>query len=197
VGGFVRPTGVWPDPDGSILIADEFGNAAVRLSPDGSRSYLARGLPIVDDVAEDQQGNVFVAMPVNTGGRLVQVAPGGPTDVADHLAAPQGIAVDEAGNLYVSEEDAGRVDLLIRSFKLVPSGRLSTSATQPVCVDLARAPGFQGDIQLTGSAGLDVVQQPGTGSRGAVLVTGCQPNACSLTATSGSRTDRLWIQAGG
>jgi hypothetical protein len=195
LGGFVRPTGVWAEPNGSLLVADEYGNAAVRIASDGSRTYLARGLPIVDDIAEDQQGNAFVVMPVNTGGRLVQVAPNAPTDVVDGLAAPQGIAIDDAGNLFFSEENAGRVDVLIRSFKLVPMGQLSDSATQPVCVNVARAPGFQGDIHLAGGAGLEVVEQPGTGDRGAVLLTGCQAAACGLTATSGALSDTLWIQA--
>src|SRR5579859_604954 len=119
-GGFIRPTGVWPLPDGSLLVADEYGNAAARLAPDGSRTYLVRDLPIVDDVAADSDGNVFVVTPVVTGGRLAQLVGGAAQDLAGKLRAPQGLATDDAGNLYVSESDAGRVDLFIRSFKLVP-----------------------------------------------------------------------------
>jgi hypothetical protein len=194
VGGFVRPTGAWPAPDGSLLLADEFGNAAVRLAPDGTRTYLVRGLPIVDDIAQDGQGDVFVVTPVVTGGRLVQLVNGNPIDLASHLAAPQSVVVDGAGNLYFTEEDAGRVDLLIRSFKLVPLAPLTASSTQPVCVDVARAPGFTGDIALRGTSGITVLQQPGAGTRGSILVTGCHTGACELTASSGTRTDALWIQ---
>jgi len=197
VGGFVRPTGAWPALDGSLLVADEFGNAAVKVAPDGTRNYLIRGLPIVDDIAQDSQGSVFVVTPVNTGGRLVQLAGGVATDLVSRLSAPQGLAVDSANNLYFSEEGAGRVDLLIRSFKLVPVLSVPPSATQPVCINLARASGFAGNVTLQGGAGLEVVQQPGAGAQGAVLVTGCQVSACQLKASSGSRSDTLQIQAQG
>lgn len=195
LGGFVRPTGVWPALDGSLLVADEFGNAAYRIAPDGSRSALVRGLPIVDDVAEDSQGAVFVVTPAASGGRLAQLVNGSAVDLASRLLAPQGLVVDSADNLYFSEEDAGRVDLLIRTFKLVPLQTVADSSTQPICIDVARASGYTGAVRLHGSAGLAVVQQPGEGNRGAVLVTGCQASPCTLSADSGTRHDILWIQA--
>jgi hypothetical protein len=83
VGGFVRPTGAWPAVDGSLLVADEFGNAAVKIAPDGTRSYLIRGLP------------------VNTGGRLVQLVGGVATDLVSRLSSPQGLAVDGADKSLV------------------------------------------------------------------------------------------------
>ena len=197
LGGFVRPTGVWAAADGSLLVADEFGNAAYRIASDGSRTALVRNLPIVDDIAQDSQGAIFVVTPAASGGRLVQLGAGGASDLADRLAAPQGIMPDAADNLYFSEEDAGRVDLLVRTFKLVPLNAVRDSSTQPVCVDVTRASGFGHEVTLEGSPGLKVVQQPGTGNRGAVLVTGCGTAPCTLTAAAGSRADRLWIQAQG
>lgn len=195
LGGFVRPTGVWPALDGALLVADEFGNAAYRIAPDGSRTALVHGLPIVDDIAEDSQGSVFVVTPAASGGRLAQLVNGSAVDLASRLRAPQGLVVDSADNLYFSEEDAGRVDLLIRNFKLVPLQTIADSPTQPVCVDIARAAGFTGAVTLQGSTGLRVVQQAGEGNRAAVLVTGCQASPCQLTADSGTRHDTLWIQA--
>ena len=115
--------------------------------------------------------------------------------MADRLQAPQGLAVDGADNLYYSEEDAGRVDLLVRTFKLRPLPVVAESATQPLCIDLSRAAGFNGAISLSGSDGLRVLQQPGGGSTGAVLVTGCATSPCALTAHSGARSDVLWIRA--
>lgn len=196
VGGFVRPTGAWPLPDGSVVIADEYGNAAVKVAPDGTKSFLVRRLPIVDDVAADSQGAVFAVTPVITGGRLVQLVGGGAVrDLADRLLAPQGLAVDGADNLYLSEEDGGRVDLLIRTFKLVPLQTVADSSTQPVCVDVARAAGFNDPVSLDAGPGMEVVQQPGTGSTGAILVTGCRQAPCVLMARSGNRIDRLWVNA--
>lgn len=197
VGGMVRPTGVFVTPGGSLLVADEYGNAALELAPDGSRTYLVRGLPIVDDIAQDSQGNVFVVTPVITGGRLVQIAPGPLKDLADGLLAPQGLAVDGADNLYFSEEDAGRVDLVIRTFKLVPLRPVRDSASQPVCVDVVRAPGFDAPITLLSSPGVTVVTQPGLGNQAAVLVSGCVTTPCALTAVSGTWHDVLSLQAQG
>ena len=193
VGGFVRPTGAWPLPDGSTLVADEYGNSAVRLAPDGSRSFLIQGLPIVDDVAADADGHVFVVTPVVSGGRLAEVSGGQAHDLVGKLLEPQGIAFDAAGNVFVSESAAGRVDLAIRSFKLVPLGTAHPAAGQPLCVDLVRAPGFSGTVELSGDAGLKVVRQPGAGSQGEVIVSGCQVAPCRLTASSGTRSDMLWI----
>jgi len=197
IGGFVRPTGVWAAADGSLLVADEYGNAAIRIGADGSRTYLARNLPIVDDIAQDSVGAIFVVTPAASGGRLVQLLGSRTNDLADHLKAPQGLALDQADNLYFSEEDAGRVDLLIRTFKLIPLSAISDSATQPVCIDVQRAIGFTGSIELHPSSGLQVVRQPGLGTRGAILVTGCRNQACQLIASSGARIDLLWIRAQG
>ncbi len=167
-----------------------------RIAPDGSRTALVRNLPIVDDMAQDSQGAIFVVTPAASGVRLVQLRAAGASDLADRLAAPQGIMPDPADNLYLSEEDAGRVDLLVRTFKLVPLNAVRDSSTQPVCVDVTRASGFGDEVTLEGSPRLNVVQL-GTGSWGAVLVTGCRTAPCTPTATAGSRSDRLWIQAQG
>ncbi|MBO0682055.1 MAG: hypothetical protein J2P45_02775 [Candidatus Dormibacteraeota bacterium] len=193
VGGFVRPTGAWPLADGSVLIADENAGAVVQLAPDGAKTYLTRNFPIADDVAADAAGNIFAVNPVITGGRLTQIANGSLNDLASHLAAPQGLVVDDAGNLYFSEEDAGRVDLLIRSFKVEPLASTTPAPGHALCIDVARAPGFTGDVELTGTGGLQVVQQPGTGSQGAVLPNTCHQPPCQVVAKSGGSSDALWI----
>jgi hypothetical protein len=195
VGGFVRPTGAWPMPDGSVLVADENASAVVRVAPDGSRTYLTRSFPIADDVAADAAGNVFAVNPLAGGGHLAQVAGGRANDLISHLAGPQGVVVDDAGNLFLSEEDAGRVDLLVRSFKIEPLATATPAPGHALCIDIFRAPGFTGDVELTGSAGLRVVQQPRTGTQGAVLVSGCRSAPCQVVARSGSSSDVLWISA--
>ncbi|MDQ6692688.1 MAG: hypothetical protein M3Z13_07970, partial [Candidatus Dormibacteraeota bacterium] len=189
-GGFVRPTGAWALPGGSVLVADEYGNSAVKVAPDGSRSFLVRGLPIVDDVAADFQGRVFVITPVTSGGRLAELVAGNPEDLAGNLQEPQGLGFDDAGNAFVTESAAGRLDLFIRSFKLIPATGLPAPG-QSVCLDLVRAPGFADAVQLGGD-GLRVIRQPGTGTQGEVALEGCRPR-CLVTASSGMRTDRLWI----
>lgn len=195
VGGFVRPTGAWPLADGDVLIADEYGNAVVRVSSGGAKTYLAQDLAIADDIAVDSRGAVFAVAPVAGGGRLAQVLPDGTVQsVLTGLAAPQGLAVDAADNLYFSEEDSGRVDVLVRTFKLAPLPVLTASGDRPVCVHLRRADGFADPITLVGGPGVRVLQQPGSGDEGSVLVTGCPPSGCSLTAEAGARSDAVWVR---
>jgi hypothetical protein len=195
VGGFTRPVGAWPLPDGSVLVADEYGNAAVKVAPDGSRSFLMQGLPIVDDIAAGSDGRVFVVTPVVSGGRLAELTGGQAVDLASGLLAPQGLALDGAGNLLATESSAGRLDLFIRNFKLVPVAG-SPSPGQPVCVRVARAPGFTQALGLTAQAGVRVVSEPGAGDLAEVLI---QPSAqcakvgCEITASAGGLTDSLWI----
>ena len=194
VGGFTRPTGAWPLADGTVLIADEFGNAVAKVTAGGSKTYLTRDLPIADDVAADSQVAVFVVNPAAAGGRLVQVLPDGTIrNVLTGLAAPQGLAVDGADNLYFTEEDAGRVDLLVRTFKLAALPAVSASSTQPVCVHVRRAEGFTDPITLIGGDGVRVLQQPGSGSEGSILVGSCPAGGCMLTARAGSRSDVTWL----
>jgi len=124
---------------------------------------------------------------------LAEVSGGQAHDLVGKLLEPQGIAFDAAGNVFVSESAAGRVDLAIRSFKLVPLGTAHPAAGQPLCISLVRAPGFSEPVELAGDASLRVVRQPGAGNQGEVLVSGCQAAPCRLTASSGTRSDSLWI----
>jgi hypothetical protein len=195
VGGFNRPTGAWPLPDGSVLVADEYGNAAFKVAPDGGRTALVQGLPIVDDVAADAQGRVFVVTPVTSGGRVAQLTGGLAHDLAGNLLEPQGLGFDSAGNVLVSETAAGRLDVFIRTFKLVPVGA-KPAPGQPVCLTVFRAPGFTGDVQLASGGGIEIVRQPGTGDVGEVLIqpsAGCEKVGCAVTATNGGLADTTWI----
>ena len=190
-GGFVRPTGVWVERDGGILVADEYGNSVVRIAPDGARTVLVENLPIVDDVAEDGQGHVFVITPVVSGGRLAEIVSGQARDVVSGLLEPQGLAVDSAGNLIVSETSAGRVDLVIRNFKLVPVGAPAAPG-QPICVHLVRAPGYSAPVSFESNGNVEVLRQPGTGDVGEVLLRGCS-GGCQVMAGDGTSFDRLRI----
>jgi hypothetical protein len=195
VGGFNRPTGAWPLPDGSVLVADEYGNAAFKVAPDGGREVLVQGLPVVDDVAADLEGHVFVITPVISGGRLAELIGGRATDLAGNLLQPQGLGFDGAANVLVSETSANRLDVFIRNFKLIPVAGLP-AAGQPVCIHLVRAPGFTGDIQLLAPDGGLIVSQPGTGDVGEVLFASSRPcgqPGCYVSATSGALTDTGWI----
>jgi hypothetical protein len=195
VSGFNRPTGAWPLPDGSVLVADEYANAAFKVAPDSGRTVLVQGLPIVDDVAADTQGRVFVVTPVTSGGRVAELVGGRAVDLAGNLLQPQGLGFDDAGNVLVTETSAGRLDVFIRSFKLVPTTGLPAPG-QPVCVHLVRAPGFSAEVQMLAPDGGAVIRQPGTGDVGEVLFPSshaCGQPGCFVRAVSGGLADQTWI----
>src|SRR5467141_2400213 len=59
------------------------------------------------------------------------------------LRNPQGIALDAAGNLFVTEFDAGRIDQLVRAFVLGPAAVTRVdSTTVTVCPSVRRAAGY-------------------------------------------------------
>ena len=107
--GLVRPTGVWIEPDGNLLIADEYGNAVIRLRPDGSLEKIA-DFSIPDDVIEDPNGNIFVVTLGDNAIHLITALDKEDIVLVNGLADPQGIIFDLDGNLIVT--DSGHHQLL-------------------------------------------------------------------------------------
>ncbi len=110
--GLVRPTGAWVEEDGNILIADEYGNAIVRLHPDGTLEKVAE-FSVPDDVVADESGNIFV---IALGDNAVHVIPSGQSQdvvLAGGLSSPQGMIFDLDGNLIVTDPGHHRLIKLI------------------------------------------------------------------------------------
>jgi hypothetical protein len=195
VTGFARPVNAWPLPSGAVLIPDENANRLVRINPDFSRTTVLRGISVPDEVVTDLEGNMFA----DSLGRnnVIQVVGGAAAEIAGNFGQPQGLAPDRAGNLYVTEEDRGRLDVIVRSVKLQPglSTAPSLPAGQSVCVALDRAPGFTAPVTIDPGTGYTVTAQPGTSSVGAIQPAGCT-GVCKLHVTvhSGTRTDGVWLQ---
>jgi hypothetical protein len=194
VAGFGRPVNAWPLPSGAVLVPDEHLGALFRLNPDGIRTRLL-SVSVPDDAVSDADGNIFVdSLGSNS---LVQVVNGTTVEVAGGLGQPQGLGPDGAGNMYVTEEDNGRLDVVVRFFKLQPGLRSAPSLTgsQSVCVALDRAPGFRAPVTIDPGPGYTITAQPGSGSVGEVKPTGCS-GLCRLHVTvhSGTKTDGVWLQ---
>lgn len=121
------PTGVTLGPDGAIYVANLSGFPFVpgkakvlRVAPGGALSDAATGLTMAVAVAFGPDGMLYASQ-ISTGiqftspdapptiapGAVVRVLPNGTKEVvADNLNAPNGIAFDKAGNLYIVTNSA-------------------------------------------------------------------------------------------
>jgi glucose/arabinose dehydrogenase len=182
---FARPTDAWAQANGSLLVADENAGQVVRVSPDGARTILARGLTGADDVVATPSGTVW-AIGIG-GGVLARVQDGRAVTVASGFGHPQGLAVDAAGNLDVADLATGAVSAVVTTMALPPATSVTVAAGQPLCVDLLRSAGFTGRAALSVGPGGRVVADLGEGTLGAVVPPSC-PGRCTLLvrATSGS-----------
>ncbi len=110
--GLVRPTGAWVEAGGNILLADEYGNALVRLHPDGTLEKLA-DLPTPDDVIADASGNIFVVTLGDGAVHMLTAGTGQDVVLLGGLSSPQGVIFDSDGNLIVTDPGHHRLLKLI------------------------------------------------------------------------------------
>ena len=105
------PQGVWAMKDGTVYISDSENNLVRKVTPDGKISTIAGDTAAAAKAAETNQ----YPIPGDSAGD------GGPAASA-HLNGPRGIAADEAGNIYIAEEQGARIR------RIDPSGNISTVA---------------------------------------------------------------------
>lgn len=162
-----RPSGVALDGAGNLYIADTFNDRIRMVTPGGVISTVAGGgtspaegvaataarLVLPSAVALDPSGNLYVADYSNrvrrvSSGVITTVAGSGVygtagdegSALAAHLAGPNGLAIDSAGNIFVT--DGSR----IRRFRL--GGTITTVAG-------TLTPGSGGDGGAATAAGLN------------------------------------------
>ncbi len=121
----VRPFGLAVEPAGNVDVADSGSGQVIRVSPDGRASPLPGSMGSPSGVATDASGNVYVAdwskntlRMIGTGNAVSPLAGTESAGFADGAAAaarfahPIGLAIDQAGNLYVADQGNSRVRVL-------------------------------------------------------------------------------------
>lgn len=110
--GLARPTDAAVDRDGSILVADEFGNSIRRIRIDGTPQIVAR-VPMPDDVLIDQNGDIYTNSLADGAIHVIRAGDGKDHIFWPGLADPQGIAWTADRNLVVAESGRHRIVELI------------------------------------------------------------------------------------
>jgi uncharacterized protein (TIGR03437 family) len=145
--GINSPRGLAIDQNRRLIIADTGNNRIRAVTADRSISTFRADVPGTRGVAVDNNGNVYVALPsLHT---VVRIAPDGSlrrfagTTVAGfrtdgvaadqtRLSAPNDVAVDASGNVYIADTENHRIR------KVTPDGIIQTVAGNGLA-------GFQGD----------------------------------------------------
>ena len=106
------PSGVSVDGAGNIYVVDTGLEQVVRIAPAGSVQPIAPNLltgPVT--AVADALGNVYIADAGAGNIRAVNAA-GAVSTLVENLAGPHGLALDGAGHLFFTEQDAARVQRL-------------------------------------------------------------------------------------
>jgi hypothetical protein len=167
-------------------VADENLNAVYELKAGGGFRKVAGNLPGVDDVVRDAGGHVLVTLP---GQGILRDATSG-RNVARGLRNPQGLGFDGAGNVLVTESDAGRLDLVVTTFAiLLPAPAIRLQPGQGVCLGILRASGFTAALNVEQISGGSVASQPDSTSL-EVVPEPCAAATCTVSVVVGSSAGR-------
>jgi sugar lactone lactonase YvrE len=146
--GLFQPTGVAVDGAGNVFIADMGNHRVLEVSANGGpQTVVDSQLDAPTGVAVDRAGNVFIADELNGDVYKVPAGGGTPILVAPILGAFQ-VAVDIAGNLFVSTIDGSFVEISAGGVKTTLSA--FAPAAQVALDDAGDV--FLGNLELDRSA---------------------------------------------
>ena len=109
---FVRPTGAAVESTGTILVADEFGNAVYRINADGSHRTKLASIFQPDDVIVGADGSIYAN---SLGGDIVRIDPrtNKVQTLTSGLKLPHGLGIDAQGDLILAEAGRNRILKLV------------------------------------------------------------------------------------
>ncbi len=132
------PSGVSVDAAGNIYVVDTGLKQVVRITPTGTAQSIAPNLLAAPVTAvADAQGNIYIA-DAGAGNIRVVSAAGAVSTLIENLAGPHGLALDGAGHLFFTEQDAARVQRLdLASGSLTSLGAGTWNIPRGIAVDAA------------------------------------------------------------
>ncbi|MFN8019322.1 MAG: NHL repeat-containing protein [Acidimicrobiales bacterium] len=108
---WVEPYAVAADIVGNVYVADISAQRVAKISPTGFQTYIARSDTNPGDdftnpqaLAVDQSGNVYIAAARDGGGIVLEVTPTGTKSTLFRSDFIRGLAVDAAGDLYLTTD---------------------------------------------------------------------------------------------
>ena len=126
------------DAAGNIYVVDTGLKQVVRIAPAGTVQMIApNSLTAPVAAVADALGNIYIADAGAGNIRVVDVA-GAVSTLVTNLAGPHGLALDGAGHLFFTEQDAARVqslDLVSGNLKQLGTG--TWSIPRGIAVDAA------------------------------------------------------------
>src|SRR6266508_2381511 len=130
------------DGKGNLFVAGPDSASSLQFTPEGVKSTFASGVvpetyepyhvaEVFTNLALDRSGNLFVAEHVS--GSILKFTPDGKKSTFASGVSPYKMAVDGAGNLFVTQDVSSNLfvtrDVSPSIFKFTPEGKKSTLAS--------------------------------------------------------------------
>jgi hypothetical protein len=108
--GLGGPNGVHVDSAGNVWVTEFGAGQVIRLDPAGNETVIASGLNSPNGVILDETRNLLFFTEYGDG-QIFKVDPAGgtPTEIVEINGALDGLELDACGNLYVVDNQGGRV----------------------------------------------------------------------------------------
>jgi sugar lactone lactonase YvrE len=167
VRGLEMANGVARAPDGTVFASNDFGTHLDRVSADGTVQRRWAKVPSANGLVVDHSGRYLYAAQTFTRAAIRRVEIARPENVTVHARPPRagalslldGLAIDDAGRLYVAANGAGHV------WRVEPDGALCAVARglgSPSAVAVGRADSpFPAAHLYAVTFGGDVIEIPG------------------------------------